>query len=166
MTSTISKRVLDWAFIAAKSLLLGYAAFLLLSCYACADAPEQPVSVRTRIVTPPIPALEPPKPPAPTEVDDGKREKKEAPYYGSTYWDELLTSVYYYPDALDQLEPPTFKSNEFGLTVPATHLKFNHRDDDVWLCGDQRKSFMPGHIYELTVTFEANQPCVTNWKIK
>lgn len=81
---------------------------------------------------------------------------KENPYFGSTYWDELLTSVYYYPAVV----------NDSTNSPAMTHLKFDHREDDIWLCGDQRKAFSPGEKYRLLVTFEPNQPCVTNWQVK
>ena len=142
--------LLDWGFAAAKSALLIYAACLIISSYGCNDAPRTlgpGPSVKTRIATAPVVQEEQPKqePPAAPE--------KEPPYYGSTYWDELLTSVYYYP------------SGDKG-DAAVTHLKFDHREDDIFLCGDQRKSFTPGTKYKLLVTFEPNQPCVTNWKIE
>lgn len=158
MTSTTSK--LDWAFIAMKSAVLIYGVVLMVA--GCNPPQSQPV-VKNRVPTI-IPAeVPPPPPPAPAAAPEPEK-KDDSPYYGSTYWDELLTSVYYYPDAGDQLEgPPSFRGSK---PLPATHLKFNHREDDVWLCGDQRKSFEPGNRYRLLVTFELGQPCITNWKIK
>jgi hypothetical protein len=150
VTSTTSKwgfTKLDWAFVAAKSALLIYAAALLMVACASPEPPQQPaaknrVPTITQTETPPVQA------PAAEEA-----KKEEPPYYGSTYWDEPLTSAYYYPKDGDK---------DFA----GTHLKFSHRDDDLWLCGDQRKSFTPGNRYKLRVTFEPNQPCVTNWKIE
>jgi len=150
--------LLDWFFVATKSLLLGYAAFLILSCVACSDAPTPRTlgpgpSVKTRIATAPVVQEEQPK----QEQAAPEPKAEEPPYYGSTYWNELLTSVYYYP---------TKGGDNNDLAVPSTHLKFGHRDDSIWLCGDQRKTFKPGYLYRLTVTFEPNQPCATNWEIK
>jgi hypothetical protein len=155
--------LLDWFFVAAKSSLLLYAAVLIISTYGC-GTPQQTQHVRARIVTAPQgteerPIYPPAGSPALAEKENREEPKKaeEPPYYGSTYWDELLTSVYYYPAKGGD-------SND--LTVPSTHLKFGHRDDSIWLCGDQRKSFSPGTKYRLLVTFEPNQPCVSNWKIE
>jgi hypothetical protein len=88
-----------------------------------------------------------------TAPADNSEPQKEPPFFGSTYWDETLTSVYYYP-AQDKDD------------VSTTHLKFGHREDDIFLCGDQRKSFEPGLRYRLLVTFEPNAPCITNWRVK
>jgi hypothetical protein len=106
-----------------------------------------PVAVGETVATVEPPA--PPKPPDPPKEE--AKSQRQSPFYGSTFWDELLTSVYYYPKDGD------------GDTA-MTHLKFNHRDDDIWLCGDQRRSFFPGRRVKLTVTFEPNQPCATNWQ--
>jgi len=147
VTSTTSERIRCWV-----NLLYLLPAIVAVALIAC--APPTPVT-KTRIVA--AQAEEQPKPsPAPAE------KTKEAPYYGKTYWDELLTSVYYYPENGLTIDAGTV----IGAAVPATHLKFDHREDDIWLCGDQRKSFEPGNKYKLTVTFEPNQPCVSNWKVK
>ena len=124
---------------------------MAIALIACNEAQQPPV-VKTRIATtsPQTEPQEQPKSPptgtAPADKSDD--DERESPYFGSTYWDELLTSVYYYPDS------------------KATHLKFNHRDDEIWLCGDQRRNFEPGNRYRLTVTFEPNAPCITNWRVK
>jgi hypothetical protein len=136
--------LLDWFFVAAKSSLLLYAAILI----GCNVAPPPGPVAKNRVPTITAPAEPPPTAPAAVEP-----KKEEPPYYGSTYWDELLTSAYYYPKDGDK---------DFA----GTHLKFNHREDDLWLCGDQRKSFTPGTKYRLRVTYEPNQPCITNWKIE
>jgi hypothetical protein len=170
MISTTSKwgfTKLDWFFVTAKSSLLLYAAVLIIGSYGCGTPQPTPVQrlavaeldnmQRNR-----VPAIKESTPAAPAAKEEEKKE--DSPYYGSTYWDELLTSVYYYPDAGDQLTgPPSFRGS---AAIPATHLKFSHREDDVWLCGDQRKSFEPGRRYHLRATFELAQPCVTNWKIE
>jgi len=104
--------------------------------------------LKTRIATTETQAA-----PKPSPRDEEPPAKREAQYYGSTYWDELLTSVYFYPS--------TGKDD-----AAMTHLKFNHREDDIWLCGALRRSFVAGERYRLLVTFEPNQPCVTNWKTK
>jgi hypothetical protein len=150
--------LLDWFFVAAKSSLLLYAAILIVSSYGCGTPPQSEQHVRARIITAPQGTEERPiYPPvgSPALAEKEKREEpkkaEEPPYYGSTYWEELLTSVYYYPKNGD---------GDFA----GTHLKFNHREDDLWLCGDQRKSFTPGYKYKLRVTYEPNQPCITNWK--
>jgi hypothetical protein len=153
VTSTTSKwgfSKLDWFFVAAKSSLLLYAAVLIIGSYGCGTPPqEQQPAPRNRVPTITQTQTETPTPAPKAEP----APEKEPPYYGSTYWDELLTSVYYYP------------SGDKG-TVAVTHLKFGHREDDIYLCGDQRKSFAPGSKYRLLVTFEPNQPCITNWKIE
>jgi hypothetical protein len=146
--------LLDWFFVAAKSSLLLYAAILI----GCNVTPPPGPVAKNRVPT--VTTRAETTPPAPVEIDDyGKKDepKAEPPYYGSTYWDELLTSVYYYP---------TKGGDNNDLAVPSTHLKFDHRDDSIWLCGDQRKSFTPGTKYRLRVTYEPNQPCVSNWKIE
>jgi hypothetical protein len=150
VTSTTSERIRRWA-----NLL--YLLPVIVALIAC-EQQQQPSTVRTRIATNSTQAepQEPPKPPPASQVPAEKSDdeaKKEPPFYGSTYWDELLTSVYYYPKNGD---------GDFA----GTHLKFNHREDDIWLCGDQRKSFEPGNRYRLTVTFEPNAPCITNWRVK
>ena len=150
MTFTTSKRIARWA-----NLL--YLLPVIVALIACEQQQQQP-TVKTRIATTSTQAepQEPPKPPPASQVPAEKSDyeaKKEPPFYGSTFWDELLTSVYYYP-----------KNGEGDFA--GTHLKFNHREDDIWLCGDQRKSFEPGNRYRLTVTFEPNAPCITNWRVK
>jgi len=148
VTFTISER---WRFFQRGLVSLLVIPFL---CAVACDQPTQPSqpSVRNRVPT--VAQTDAP-PAAPLSTDVLKKE--EPPYYGSTYWEELLTSVYYYPAQ---------GGDNGDLTVPSTHLKFNHRDDALWLCGDQRKIFEPGRTYRLLVTFEPNQPCVTNWKIE
>ena len=159
MTSTTSEsRLLGQIVIGAVAVAVLAATFALVGCE---DNPQPTVNNKTRIVTAPTTSTqaetqEPPKPSpqnartAPADNSDDDKPRKEAPFFGSTYWDELLTSVYYYPE----------------YSPAMTHLKFNHREDDIWICGDQRRSFEAGNRYRLLVTFEPNQPCVTNWKIK
>jgi hypothetical protein len=123
-------------------------------------AAQPPVKNRVPTISTQAEPQEPPSLPpntagtAPAGNTDEKPQK-DAPFYGSTYWDELLTSVYYYP------VDPDVKGD-----VAETHLKFNHREDDIWLCGDQRRFFEAGNRIKLVVTFEPNQPCATNWKTK
>ena len=138
-------------------IITAYLTMIVLTLVVCSlqgCAQPQP-AVKTRIVTPSSQAetQEPPKPPpASTTPAEDTTPKEDAPFFGSTYWDELLTSVYYYPKS---------------VSLPSmTHLKFGHREDDIWLCGDQRKTFEPGNRVRLLATFEPNQPCVTNWKVK
>lgn len=159
MTSTTSK----WSvFIFWYHMALAVLFVASVGCIVGCDAPQSTVKtdggLSHRTVSPQAEPQEPPKPsPASTSAPaEDQKDEKETPYYGSTYWDELLTSVYYYPE----------NGGKDNAAVPATHLKFNHREDDVWVCGDQRKSFKPGHRVRLTVTFEANQPCATNWQIE
>jgi hypothetical protein len=148
MTSTTSERIRRWA-----NLL--YLLPVIVALIACAEQPQQPAA-KTRIVTTTssqAETQEPPKPPPArtAPADQNEEEEKPAPFYGSTYWDEVLTSVYYYPKSA-------------GNDVAKTHLKFNHREDDIWLCGDQRKFFTVGERTRLTITFELDQPCATNWQ--
>jgi hypothetical protein len=149
VTFTTSKRIARWA-----NLL--YLLPVIVALIACEQQQQQP-TVKTRIATTSTQAepQEPPKPPPASPVPAEKSDedkKEEPPYFGSTYWDELLTSVYYYPKS---------------VSLPSmTHLKFNHREDDLYLCGDLRKNFEPGNRYRLTVTFEPNAPCITNWRVK
>jgi hypothetical protein len=105
--------------------------------------PPEVKNQRSRVPTMPAEANKPEPAPVPPPE---KPDKEEEAFFGSTYWDELLTSVYWYPES------------------KMTHLNFNHRDDDIWLCDDQRRNFDPGKRYKLSVTFEPNQPCATNWK--
>lgn len=156
MTSTTSERIRRWSNL--LFLLPALMAIFMISCeedkvvtHGELDAALKAQKTSTQAE----PQEQPKSPPtgntAPADKSD--EPKREAPYFGSTYWDELLTSVYYYPST--------------GANDPAmTHLKFNHRDDEIWLCGDQRKSFEPGNRYRLTVTFEPNAPCITNWRVK
>ena len=150
MTSTTFKVVFIAAF-------LGLLACIVVGC--AADQPSKtdahpnrvPVAVGETVQAVP----DPPQQPSPKEPDAAAPAppKRESPFYGSTYWDELLTSVYFYPKDGD---------GEYD----ATHLKFSHREDDIWLCGDQRRAFKPGHRIKLTVTFEPNRGCQTNWQIE
>ena len=161
MTSTTSNDTPTWGGLAAILIPLYALALVLFLCAltGCEENPQPTVNNKTRIVTAPTTSSqaetqESPKPPpastAPAEESDPQREP---PYFGSTYFDELLTSVYYYP-------------GETKGDAPMTHLKFSHREDLVYLCGDQRKSFEPGNRIRLMVTFEPNAPCITNWKVK
>lgn len=150
MISTVSNFLEKWLM---QKGLIFLMIIPMLFAISCADEPQQaqearphgfPAQPRPQAVTSPADT--------PTPAKD-KEEKKDPPFFGSTYWDETLTSVYYYPST--------------GPDDPAeTHLKFSHREDDIWLCGDQRRGFEPGNRYRLVVTFEPNQPCVTNWKTK
>lgn len=140
--------------------LLGLWLFVCLTLVMAACTEQQPsktdahpnrvpVAVGETVQTVP----EPPQPSPKEQEAVPDPPKKESPYYGSTYWDELLTSVYFYP-------------KDSNTDFDGTHLKFNHREDDIWLCGDQRKSFKAGRRIKLTITFEPNQPCATNWQIE
>jgi hypothetical protein len=77
--------------------------------------------------------------------------------YGINWFQGTITSVYYYPQGGNDDTTPNGAS---------THIKFDHREDDIWLCGDQRSKFEVGNRYSMLVTFEANADCVTNWKVK
>lgn len=77
--------------------------------------------------------------------------------YGSTLFIGTITSVYYYPEGGNQDGTPD---------NAATHVKFDYRDDDIWLCGDQRSKLEPGERAKMLVTFEPNIECQTNWKLK
>lgn len=147
MTSTTSERIRRWSNL--LFLLPVLMAIFMISCEEDKVVTQKDLKAALKTSTQAEPQEQPKSPPtgntAPAEKSD---DEKEAQYFGSTYWDELLTSVYYYPDS------------------KTTHLKFNHREDDIYLCGDQRKNFEPGNRYKLAVTFEPNAPCITNWRVK
>jgi hypothetical protein len=136
--------------------------FAVCMLQGCNNDPDYAARHKTQVVTnsPQAETQEPSKPSpkqattAPADNSQQEEQQPEPPYYGSTYWNEVLTSVYFYPKG---------SSDHEGAV---THLKFDHREDDLWLCGDQRKSFKPGRRIQLSVTFEANQPCVTNWNFE
>lgn len=158
MTSTTSERICRWT-----NLL--YLLPVIVALIACGQQPQTtterhhgfPAQPREQATTSTQaePQEQPKSPPTgkTAPADNSDEDKKESPYFGSTYWDELLTSVYYYPA-------------QTNAEVSVTHLKFGHREDDIYLCGDQRKNFEPGARVKLLVTFEPNAPCITNWKIK
>lgn len=114
----------------------------------------QPEEIHRVVV---VDSMKSPLPVAPHEPFDPAKEQplSERPYYGKTLFEGEITSVYYYPQGLD--EPPT---------LPSTHVRFNHTDDDIWLCGDQRRKFEVGGQYKLFVTFEANTECQAKWKLQ
>lgn len=151
MTSTTSK-VIPHVITAYLTMIV---LALVVGCLQGCAEPQQAPATKTRIITtsPQAEPQEQPKsPPTATAPADKSDDDKELPYFGSTYWEEQLTSVYYYPKS---------------VSLPAqTHLKFNHREDDLYLCGDQRRFFEPGNRYKLLVTFEPNAPCITNWRVK
>jgi hypothetical protein len=127
---------------------------LIVGCLQGCAQPEAQPATKTRIVTPTSSQAETQESPKPSPAGNtapAEEPEKKAPFYGTTYWDELLTSVYYYPKSA-------------GNDVAKTHLKFNHREDDIWLCGDQRKFFTVGERTRLTITFELDQDCATNWQ--
>jgi hypothetical protein len=111
-------------------------------------ASRVPVAVGETVAT--VPTPEPPKTP------DAAAPHKEHPFYGSTFFDGIVTSVYYYPSGGASDGTPDGQS---------THVKFDHREDDLWICGDVRSKFDIGRRTRMTVTFEANADCVTNWKM-
>lgn len=136
--------------------LITFAAIMIFGAILLnrATYPPQP-TVTNRVPVLPQPAVEPPQPsPKQEEAAPAAPKERDYPFYGYTFYDnETLTSVYYYPQG-DSGQPD----------VPATHLKFNHVETDLWLCGDHRKDFEPGNRYRLSVTFELDSQCSTNWK--
>lgn len=140
-----------------KSLLAGAlalcAAIVVVGVVLIREGQPQPEIHRVVVVD----SMKSPVPVAPREAYDPAKEKppSERPYYGKTLFEGEITSVYYYPQGLD--EPPT---------LPSTHVRFNHTDDDIWLCGDQRRKFEVGGQYKLFVTFEANTECQSKWKLQ
>lgn len=160
MTFTIFKEKYGWP-VAFSVVALAFLGVVITMIVMIATAPS--VSVRNRVPTLPATAVPdsaiaaaPDVPKAPKEAPAAP-EDKERPYYGSGYYNELLTSVYFYPDG---------GSFQGSPDEPFTHLKFNHREDDLYLCGDQRSKFLPGKQYTLVVSFEPNRECATNWKIQ
>ena len=154
MISTVSNFLEKWLM---QRGLIFLAIFPMLLLFSCTDQPQQTSGARPNGF-PAQPRREEPSASSPADTStpapkEEKKEEKEAPFFGSTYWDETLTSVYYYPKQVND-------------DMAETHLKFGHREDDIWLCGDQRKNFEPGTRYRLVVTFEPNAPCITNWKLK
>ena len=149
MTSTTSERIRRWS-----NLLYLLPCIVAISLIACEDQrvvthAELEAALKAQKTSAPKPETqEQPKSPPTTTAPADNSDEKEAQYFGSTYWDEILTSVYWYPDS------------------KVTHLKFGHREDEIYLCGDHRKDFEPGNRYKLVVTFEPNAPCITNWRIK
>jgi hypothetical protein len=101
-------------------------------------------------------APEPPKP-SPKEQDEAPAPD-DPPFYGSTMYEGIVTSVYYYPKG---------PNSQPGQAM--THVKFNHHEEqpeEIWLCGDRRNQFEVGNKYRLRVSFEPNEACITNWTTK
>lgn len=127
-----------------------------LAFNACNAEPlsNQPTA-KNRVATLPAPAaaVDPPAPtPPPTPP-----KAKDRPMYGETMFIGTITSVYYYPEGGNQDGTPD---------NAATHVKFDYRDDDIWLCGDQRPKLAPGERAKMLMTFEPNTDCQTNWRLK
>lgn len=97
----------------------------------------------------------------PTPQTSPKEEETasgDPPFYGFTIYEGEITSVYFYP-----------KGPNDAPSSPVTHVKFNHHEEtpeELWLCGDHRNQFDVGSKYRLTVSFEPNETCVTNFQIK
>ena len=148
MISTISRWLLVVAILAP---LLGVVV-------SCDKEPVPATGARTQRVAPahpPLPVNE--AQPAPPQIVNGEVRQKDRPFYGSTHFMGEVTSVYWYPSGNDAVSTPD---------LPSTHIKFEYREDDIWLCGDQRSKFDVGQKYNMTVTFEPNADCVTNWKVR
>jgi len=144
----MSRRIVDY--VIASVLLLAFA----LVFNACES---EPVSTQTKNRVPAMPApAAAVDPPAPTQPP-APPKPKDRPMYGETFFLGTITSVYYYPNGGNQDGTPD---------NAATHVKFDYRDDDIWLCGDQRPKLTPGERAKMVVTFEPNTECETNWRLK
>lgn len=133
-----------------------YVVVPILVMIACAEQPQQTVKNRVPALSEPATAA-----PAPAPTSEAQQPapapKKVRPWYGTTHFDGEITSVYWYPEG---------SSGDDAPDTPSTHIKFQHREDDIWLCGDHRREFEVGRSYSMFVTFEANTDCQTNWKLK
>src|SRR5579863_9219271 len=122
----MTRRIVDY--VLASGLLLAFA----LVFNACNS---EPLSNQTKNRVPtlptPVAAVDLPAPPTPPPVPP---KPKDRPMYGETFFIGTITSVYYYPEGGNQGGTPD---------NAATHVKFDYRDDDIWLCGDQRPKLTP-----------------------
>lgn len=107
-------------------------------------------SHRTFAAVKQAPAYAPPQQAAEAEP------QPDRPFYGQSFHEGAVTSVYFYPEGTD------------GVDASATHIKFDNKDDgDLWLCGDQRTKIKPSGVKRRMMwTAEPNTACVTNWKFQ
>jgi len=93
-------------------------------------------------------------PPAQQQAEQKKSEHGRQ-FYGRTFYEGVITSVYYYPEGPDA-----------NHSAAQTHIKFDHDDNlDVWFCGDQRARIKPGPgKRRIMLSYEPSTDCVTNWE--
>jgi hypothetical protein len=96
-------------------------------------------------------------------IEESKPKIESKPFTGHSYYEGVITSVYFYPSGQDAVD---LGGGEIvDIDVPVTHIKFDYNDSrDIWLCGDQRSHIKLGSFQTLIMSFES--PCVSKWRFE